>query len=127
MKIRGFTPAVTTPLGLFRYTRLPFRVSTAPAVLQRIIDHTLQGIPRVLARVDDILVTGESDEEHLCNLEVVLERLRKAGLTAKRAKCRFFEPSVVYMGHQVDKEGTHPTDEKLEAIKNAPVPENHVQ
>ena len=102
-------------------------MSTAPAVFQRIIDHTLQGILQVLARVDDILVTGESDEEHLYNLEAVLERLRKAGLTAKRATCRFFDPSVVYMGHQVDKEDTHPTDGKLEAIKNVPVPENRTQ
>ena len=38
---------INTPLGLFRYTRLPFGVSTAPVIFQRLIEVTLQGIPKV--------------------------------------------------------------------------------
>ena len=75
---------INTPLGLFRYNRMPFGVSSAPSCFQRIIEGTLQGIPHTLARVDDILVTGENDDEHLANLTAVLSRLRTAGLRLKR-------------------------------------------
>ena len=115
---------INTPLGLFRYNRMPFGVSSAPSCFQRIIEGTLQGIPHTLARVDDILVTGENDDEHLANLTAVLSRLRTAGLRLKRVKCSFMEPSVTYMRFVIDAEGTHPTDEKVRALKAAPTPQN---
>ena len=49
---------INTLLGLFQYTRLPFEVSTAPAIFQRVIEGTLAGLPNILVRVDDILATG---------------------------------------------------------------------
>ena len=66
---------INTQKGLFQYTRLPFGVSSAPAIFQRIMDNLLQGIPQVCVYLDDILVTGKSTEEHLKNLEEVLSRL----------------------------------------------------
>ena len=66
---------VNTPWGLFRYNRLPFGVSVAPAIFQRIVDSLLQGVPGTVVYLDDTLVTGKSREEHLRNLELVLGRL----------------------------------------------------
>lgn len=37
---------------------------------------------------------------------------------------RFLQKSVEYMGHRIDKEGLHPTQEKVEAIISAPKPSN---
>ena len=54
--------------GLFQYNRLPFGVSSSPAIFQRVIDNVLQIIPYVCAYLDDILVTGRTDEEHLKRL-----------------------------------------------------------
>ena len=71
---------VNTHKGLFRYTRLPFGISLAPGIFQRVIDGVLQGIPGVMAYLDDILVTGMNDQEHLTALEEVLRRLESAGL-----------------------------------------------
>ena len=71
---------INTPKGLFQYNRLPFGIASAPGVFQRVIDSLLQGIPGVVAYLDDILVTGSSDTEHLESLKEVLTRLEKAGL-----------------------------------------------
>ena len=62
------------------------------------MDQLLQGIEMVVCRVDDMLVSGKTDEEHLLHLEEVLRRLRKAGLRVKRPKCAFFQEQVVYQG-----------------------------
>ena len=62
-------------MGLYRYTRLPYGVSSAPGIFQRLMETMLQGIPNVTVYLDDILVTGATDEEHVRTLSVVLERL----------------------------------------------------
>ena len=49
---------INTHLGLYRYTRLPFSVASAPAIFQRTMDTLLQGIPGVICYIDDILITG---------------------------------------------------------------------
>ena len=118
---------INTHKGLFRYTRLPFGISAAPGIFQRVMDNILQGIPGVVVYLDDILVTAPTVEEHLKSLETVLGRLLKAGLHIKRNKCTFMSPSVTYLGHQIDAEGLHPLPEKVRAITEAPCPTNPKQ
>ena len=63
---------INTHKGLYRYTRLPFGVSTAPAVFQHTMDTLLKGIPNVTVYLDDILVSGQTDKDHLDNLSTLL-------------------------------------------------------
>ena len=113
---------INTQKGLFRYNRLPFGVSSAPAIFQRIMDQLIGGMPFVCASMDDILITGRNNEEHLKNVDEVLRRLTAAGLKLNRAKCVFMAPEVVYLGFRIDSVGLHPVKEKIEAIANAPAP-----
>ncbi len=71
---------INTQKGLFRYTRLPFGISSAPGIFQRVIESVLQGIGGVAIYLDDILVTGSTNEEHLINLRSVFDRLDTAML-----------------------------------------------
>ena len=115
---------VNTQKGLFRYTRLPFGVASAPAIFQRVIDNLLQGIEGVVTYLDDILIAGSSEEQHLQMLDEVLGRLEKAGLRVKPKKCEFMRTSVTYLGHRVDESGLHPLTLKMQAIRDAPTPES---
>ena len=45
-----------------------------------------------------------------------------ADLKLNRAKCVFIAPSVEYLGHVIDKNGLHPTQEKVKAIEEAHFP-----
>lgn len=63
---------INTHKGLYCYSKLPFRIASAPAIFQRAMNSILQGIPQVLCYLDDTLITGVSKEEHLHNLEKVL-------------------------------------------------------
>ena len=113
--------------GLYQYNRLPFGISSAPAIFQRTIENILQNLPHTCVYLDDILVTGKTESEHIKNPEEVLIRLKKAGLRLKKQKCSFMLPSVDYLGHSVTPEGLQPTKEKIRAITDAPVPTNLAQ
>ena len=99
---------VNTHRGLFQYNRLPFGVASAPSIFQRIMENVLQGLTGVCAYLDDILVSGKTPEDHMQNLEAVLERLEQAGLRLKRAKCLFMLPSVEHLGFQISAKGLQP-------------------
>ena len=115
---------INTHKGLFRYNRLPFGVSSAPSIFQRIMETLLQGIPGVCIYIDDILITGRTDQEHLEHLAEVLRRLQEAGMRLKKEKCAYLLPSVEYLGHTISAEGLRTADSKVEAIVNAPAPKN---
>ena len=118
---------INTSKGLLQYNRLPFGISSAPGIFQRVMENMLRGIPKVVVYLDDILVTGANDEEHLKHLSEVLSRLQQAGLRLKKDKCEFMSVSVVYLGHRIDAQGLHPTRDKVEAIQQAPAPQNSTE
>ena len=115
---------VNTNKGLFRYNRLPFGVAAAPTIFQRTMETILQGLPKVCVYLDDILVSGTSEDDHIQNLQAVLKRLEDAGVRLKREKCEFLLPEVVYLGHKITAQGLQPTNEKVKAITAAPTPNN---
>lgn len=115
---------VNTHRGMFTYNRLPFGVSSAPAIFQRTMEGVLQGIPQVAVYLDDILVTGATREIHLRNLDEVLTRLEDAGLRLKRSKCTLLADEVQYLGYSVDAKGVHTVESKVKAVVDAPTPTN---
>lgn len=118
---------INTHRGLFTYTRLPYGVSAAPSIFQRVIDSLFQGMPNVLVYLDDILITGSTVDEHLQTLEQVLLKLNTYGFHLKREKCTFMKSEVVFLGHKIDETGIHPIGPTLEAITNAKAPTNVTQ
>ena len=88
------------------------------------MENLLQGMPHASIYLDDILVTGTSEADHLKTLDEVLSRLETAGLRLKQNKCAFLLPSVEYLGHRISAKGLQSTDEKVQAIEKAPTPRN---
>ena len=89
----------STHIGLFRYKRLFFGVSSASEVFQYTISKVLQGLPGCLNIADDILIYGKTQAEHDQNLRAVIQRLLESGLTLAKDKCTFNQSSVEYYGH----------------------------
>ena len=119
--------SINTQKGLFRYNRLPFGVHSAPTIFQRAKEGLLRYIPSTVVYIDDILITGETEEEHLHNIDTVMSRLKEEGLTLKKSKCHFLLEKVEYLGHTISEKGLQPTDDKIRAIRDAPVPQNVTQ
>ena len=77
--------------------------------------------------VDDIIVAGEDEGEHLALLEKVLQRLDQRNLTANKENCKFFQKRIEFCGHYIDAEGLHKTPDKIKAVEEAPRPSNTTQ
>ena len=118
---------INTHRGLYRYKTLPFGIASSPAIFQRTMHIILQGLEHVAAIQDDIMITGKDDEQHIQNLNTVLSRLDSYGLRLQLNKCKFMKWSVTYMGCVISAEGISPTEDKVEAIKKTPRPENCTQ
>ena len=113
-------------MGLFAFKRLPNGIRSGPAIFQRILDELLSDIPKAVSRLDDTLIAGTDYQDHLNTFSQVLERLLKYGFTLNKAKCKFLQSSVVYLGHLIDSAGLHPTMDKLAAVRDAPPPKDAV-
>lgn len=84
--------AFTTPEGLFKFTVLPFGLSTSPAEFQRLMDRVLgeRRDKEVFVYIDDILIATESEERHYEVLREVLQALREANLKLKAQAVHVF-------------------------------------
>ena len=115
---------INTTRGLYQYKRLVFGIASAPAKWQKTMDQVLQGISNTQCYLDDIVITGENDEEHLPNLEKVFKRKEDFGLRANKSKCEFFQDSIEYCGYKMDKNGLHKCKDKIDGVLKAPPPQN---
>eukprot|EP00057_Strongylocentrotus_purpuratus_P013848 XP_011668322.1 PREDICTED: uncharacterized protein K02A2.6-like [Strongylocentrotus purpuratus] len=115
---------INTHRGLFQYTRLPFGVASAPAILQSAMEQVLQGLEGVVCFLDDMLISGKTESEHLASLNAVLQRLEQNGLRLKLPKCEFMKTMVEYLDYVMGSDRLHPTLEKVQAVKDAPRPKN---
>ncbi|VDI28024.1 Hypothetical predicted protein [Mytilus galloprovincialis] len=104
-----------------------FGVASAPAIWQRTIDQILQGLTGVQCILDDMVITGKNDREHLVNLEKVMKRLEMYNLSVNKEKCKFFKDEIEFCGHKIDKHGLHKTEDKIKAILDTPEPQNVTQ
>ena len=117
---------INTPKGLFRYNRLPYGVSVAPAIFQSVMDRVLQGL-LVACYLDDILIAAPTEQEHNLILEKVMNRLQESGIHLRAEKCEIAKEKVEYLGHMIDANGIHPLEDKVRAIHEAPIPQDITQ
>lgn len=77
--------------------------------------------------MDDILIFGRDNEQHLERLEDVLKRLSEVNIKMKLAKCNFFVDEVKLLGYQVTKNGMKMNDERIKSINKMPHSTNKKQ
>ena len=115
---------INTHRGLFKYTRLPYGVASAPSLFQKAMEQILQGLEGVIVFIDDILISAKDKAQHLERLDEVLSRLEQHGLRLKQQKCKFMLNEVTYLGHVISEKGIAATSEKVSAIAEATPPRN---
>jgi hypothetical protein len=89
--------AFSTRYGLYEYLVMSFRLTNAPTYFMYLMNPVF--MPEldkfVVIFIDDIFVYSKNEEEHVCHLHVVLQRLREHCLYAKLSKCDFWLKEIV--------------------------------
>lgn len=118
--------AVTTPFGLFEWSRMPFGLCNAPATFQRLMGVVLGDLAFevLLIYLDDVIVFSNDFDTHCERLELVFNRLRQHGLKLKPSKCHLLRDKVKFLGHVISAEGIQVDGEKVQALETWPTPKS---
>ena len=110
--------------GLYQFTVMAFGLCNAPSCFQKLMDCVLSNLnyKDCLVYLDDVIVFGETPEEHTQRLDWLLQRFIDAGLKLNLEKCHFLQQQVEYLGHIISSEGLAPSPSKVKAVLDYPRP-----
>ena len=118
--------AFQTPKGIYCYKVMPFGLKNAGATyqhaMQRIFDDILHKI--VQCYVDDLVVKTKKSGDHLQDLRIVFNRLRKYQLKMNPFKCAFGVTTEKFLGFIVQHQGIEVDQSKIDVIQRMPEPKN---
>lgn len=103
--------------GLYRYKRLMFGIKSAPEAFQKIMEQVLAGCTGCLNYLDDVIVYGETKEQHDERVTKVLDVLKEYNVMLNPDKCIFGATELGFLGYNLSEKGITPTHDKLGAIK----------
>lgn len=111
--------AFRTHDGHYEFLVMPFGLTNAPSSFQAEMNELFIPMLRqgVLVFFDDILVYSNNWEDHLRQLEEVLNILYTNSFYAKLSKCEFGRDRVTYLGHIISVKGVQVDPEKISAIR----------
>src|SRR6218665_1787640 len=117
--------AFVTRRGIYRWKVMPFGLCNAPATFQRLMDIVLSGLnfEMCLVYLDDVIIFGDTPEQHLLRLGKVFERLRAANLKLKPSKCRLMRRHVDFLRYVISQEGVSVDPSKIRDVVDWPVPQ----
>lgn len=111
-------------IGLFEWVVMTFGLKNAGATYQRamnLIFHALLGIILEIY-IDDIVVKSDGMEEHIADLRLAFERMRRYGLKMNPLKCAFGLTAGKFLGLMVHERGVEIDPKKIEKIRDFKAP-----
>ena len=109
---------------LFQFVVLPFGLTNAVAVFQREMKNFVRrnNLQKVYIYLDDIIIGGETMEEHNSNLESFLTAAALENMTLNQEKCKYGFTQITYLGHCISSGQIQPDPERLRPLRDMPVP-----
>lgn len=121
--------AFSTERGFFQWKVLPFGLNIAPASFTRMMTIAFSGLSpeQCFIYMDDLIVIGFSEQNHINNLTAVFKTCRKYNLKLNPQKCDFFRSEVQFLGHKCTANGILPDPTKLNVVSKYPVPKDKAE
>lgn len=110
----------------YKFKRLAFGLSTAVSSFTRCMETVLgpQIMKNTIVYIDDLLTISSTFEGHMKQLSQLLARLQEAGFTLHLEKCQFLQTKIVFVGHEITREGILPKPATITQIIEFPTPKN---
>ena len=114
--------ALSTPFGLWEFTRMPFGLRNSAQSFQRFMDSITADLDGIFVYLDDILVASQSPQAHLLALKKLFTRLNEHGLLINPDKCEWGRAALKFLGHDVSASGIQPLPERIGDLQRFPQP-----
>ena len=113
-----------SPIGRFRFKRLPFGLNISQDAFQQCMDQILSQCPGTIRITNNVIVHGKDNKDHDRNLHHLMKVAQKCGLVFNAAKCFIQTPQIKFFGMVYNANGVHPDPEKCAEIQAIPTPKN---
>jgi putative transposase len=125
---RKFSAFITSD-GVYQWVRIPMGVMNAPSYFQQQIRTVvLSGLEAIcIVYIDDVIIFGNSEEEHWRNVRTVLERFKRFGIIVSPKKCQWGMKELQYLGIVVSRSGQWMSEVRKQAFKEIPLPTTMTQ
>ena len=107
---------INTPIGLLRWTRLPFGIKTASAQFQSAMEKTVGELPNMIIYQDDMCIGARNESELDDRVKNVLTRLKEAGMTINTSKSVLKATEISFLGHCISRHGVKPDRRLVEKV-----------
>ena len=116
-------------LGFYKFTHMPFGLCNALMTFQHLMQNTLGelNLTYCVIYLDDMIVFGCMEEEHLEYLCIIFEQFCEFNLKLKPSKCSFFQSNIVYLMYHVSCEGICPSRDNVHTVEELPMPATFTQ
>ena len=124
-----YTAFTVGNLRFYEFTHMAFGLCNALATFQHLMQNTLGelNLKYCVIYLDDVIVFGCMEEEHLECLCVVFKRFHEFNLKLKPSKCSFFQLEIMYLDHHISQRGILPSQENVQAMQEFLMPETYTQ
>lgn len=113
-----------TPFGVYRYLVLPYGLMNAPELFQDVLESHFSDINNVVVWADDILVMGNSEQEHDIALKSVILKAMELGIVFNKDKFQYKQSEVKYVGQVFNDQGMSVDRDRVESLFNLKEPTN---
>ena len=95
-ELQQYTAFTVGDHGFYEFTCMPLRLCNDPMTFQRLMQNTLGelNLTYCVIYLDDVIIFGHTEEEHLECLRIVFERFREFNLKLKPSKCSLFSQKL---------------------------------
>ena len=109
-------------LANFEFLVAPFGICNIPAEFACMGAKILNDLDFAETYVDDVTKFSNEFDQHLKDLQILFDRLRKYNIKLNPKKCKFFRKEIKILGHILNQYGISTDPDKVNALLKMPFP-----
>ena len=113
-----------TPFGRYCFMRLPFGLCVSQDIFQQRMDTIMEQCEGCVGISDDIVITGDTEQQHDDRLIHFLKVAQQSGLTLNSSKCMVKCNRITFFGRVYTDHGVFSDPDKIEDVRNMTTPQD---
>ena len=105
-------------MGVYEFLHMPYSLYNMLAMFQHLMQNCLgeRNLSFAMVYLYDVTVYSETLEDHLTQLQAIIDHFAHHTLKLKPSKCHFFKQEITYLGHEISAKGMLPRQKGVEEI-----------